>query len=150
MLHAAGPASTGRGGPVHRLAAPRPSHAEVVNIRVKAARQNERLEAKDPPIRKIIYDFNPGGRASTSTDYGDCRDLADYLSKRRTIKTHRLRPRRRTSGHAILPVLACQEIVMSRDAMLGDVLRGAAEPLEEDQIQLPYEVVAARPARRPQ
>ena len=62
-----------------------PITRDVVN-RVKAATERA-LESKEPAIRKIIYDFNPGGRASTSTDYGDCRDLADYLLKRRTVKT---------------------------------------------------------------
>ena len=114
-----------------------PITREVVN-RVKAATERA-LEAKDPPIRKIIYDFNPGGRASTSTDYGDCRDLADYLQKRRTIKTVAF-VHGEVTGHAVLPVLACQEIVMSREAMLGDALRGATEPLEEDQIRF-YETV---------
>ena len=115
-----------------------PITREVVN-RVKAATERA-LEAKDPPIRKIIYDFNPGGRASTSTDYGDCRDLADYLLKRRTIKTIAF-VHGEVTGHAVLPVLACQEIVMSRDAMLGDALRGSNEPLEEDQIRF-YENVS--------
>jgi membrane-bound ClpP family serine protease len=115
-----------------------PITREVVN-RVKAATERA-LEAKDPPIRKIIYDFNPGGKASTSTDYGDCRDLADYLLKRRTIKTIAF-VHGDVSGHAVLPVLACQEIVMSRDAMLGDAVRGAREPLEEDQVRF-YENVA--------
>ena len=118
-----------------------PITREVVN-RVKAATERA-LEAKDPPIRKIIYDFNPGGRASTSTDYGDCRDLADYLLKRRTIKTIAF-VHGEVSGHAVLPVLACQEIVMSRDAAIGDGPRQRFP--EEDQIA--YENVAReeRPA----
>ncbi|HEV8058842.1 MAG TPA: NfeD family protein [Gemmataceae bacterium] len=115
-----------------------PISRDVVN-RVKAATERA-LEAKDPPIRKIVYDFNPGGRASTSTDYGDCRDLADYLLKRRTIKTIAF-VHGEVTGHAVLPVLACQEIVMSRDALLGDALRGSKESLEEDQIRF-YENVS--------
>jgi membrane-bound serine protease (ClpP class) len=115
-----------------------PITRDVVN-RVKAATERA-LESKDPAIKKIIYDFNPGGRASTSTDYGDCRDLADYLMKRRTIKTIAF-VHGEVSGHAVLPVLACQEIVMSRSATLGDALRGSTEPPEEDQLRF-YENVS--------
>ena len=84
-----------------------PITRDVVN-RVKAATERA-LEAKDPPIRKIIYDFNPGGRASTSTDYGDCRDLADYLLKRRTIQTITpMSSAARTSSHALSMVWNAQ------------------------------------------
>jgi membrane-bound serine protease (ClpP class) len=115
-----------------------PITRDVVN-RVKAATERA-LEAKDPAIRKIIFDFNPGGRASTSVDYGDCRDLADYLLKRRTVKTIAF-VHGEVTGHAVLPVLACQEIVMSRDAKIGDALRGSNEPPEDDQVRF-YENVS--------
>src|SRR5712692_4046516 len=37
------------------------------------------LRRGDRHIRKIVYDFNPGNAPSGSTEYGSCRDLAEYL-----------------------------------------------------------------------
>ena len=96
-----------------------PITREAVN-RVKAA-TDRALEAKDPPIRKIIYDFNPGG----SRQHVDRLRRLPSISPTFSLETphhqnHRLCTWRGVTGHAVLPVLACQEIVMSRDAMLGD------------------------------
>lgn len=122
---------------------PVPITREVVN-RIKSATQRA-LEANNPPIRKIVYDFNPGGRPSTTADYGDCRDLADFILKRRSVKTIAF-VHGDVTGHAVLPVLACQEIVMSNDARLGDAVQGTRESLEDDQIRF-YENLAR--GRRP-
>ena len=65
-------------------------------------------------ISVIIFDFNPMGPNGTSS-YGNCRDLANYIEKLRHVKTVAY-VSHEVTHHTVLPVLACQELVMaSRD-----------------------------------
>lgn len=110
--------------------------------RVTAA-TDRALASIEPVIRKLILDFNPGGRPNTTPDYGDCRDLAEHLARRKQIKTIAF-VHGEVSGHAVLPVLACQDIVMTRDGRLGNVLHDRAEPLAEDQLKFYENLVQGR------
>ena len=73
-------------------------------------------------MKKIVFDFNPGDGEAATPNYGSCRDFADYIKNLKdngitTIafvhaKTHR---------HSVLPVLACNDVVMSSLAKIGAV-----------------------------
>jgi membrane-bound ClpP family serine protease len=102
-----------------------PITSEVVNgIRERVARAQ-----RDKPIAKIVFDFNPDGKEASSRDYGPCLDLADAISQLETktiafVHGPALR-------HTVLPILACQELVMSSDAMLGPVVADQDGPLND-------------------
>jgi membrane-bound serine protease (ClpP class) len=102
-----------------------PITSEVVSgIRERIAR-----DQRDKPIAKIVFDFNPDGREAASVDYGPCLDLADAISDLnvRTIAfVHGAAIR-----HTVLPILACQELVMSSDAILGPVITDKDGPLND-------------------
>jgi membrane-bound ClpP family serine protease len=122
-----------------------PIDTTVVN-RVKAA-TNRFLDRREHRGLRIIYDFNPDGYSSSTADYGTCRDLAVFLLDLQDVSTVAF-VRNEVSGHTILPVLACQEIVMSKKAKLGEALRGQTKPIEPDQL-LFYKTVAERRKRSP-
>ncbi len=102
-----------------------PITSEVVNsIRERVARAQ-----RDKPVAKIVFDFNPDGKEASSRDYGPCLDLADAISQLATktiafVHGPVLR-------HTVLPVLACQELVMSSDAVLGPVVSDQDGPLND-------------------
>ncbi len=73
----------------------------------------------------LICDFNPDGRANNSDDFGACLTLAEYLRelhKKQGIQTVAF-IHGEVTRHAVLPVLACSEVVMSSEppARLGKV-----------------------------
>lgn len=121
-----------------------PITSTVVN-RVKAV-ANHFLDRPDHHGLKLVFDFNPAGAPASTPDYGPCRDLAVYLLDLQDVTTVAF-VHGDVTGHAVLPVLACKEIVMSRHARLGDALRGQTRPVESDQL-LFYKTVAER-RRRP-
>src|SRR5262249_26170098 len=100
-----------------------PITSEVVN-RVKA-RTNRAVQRTDRRIRKIIFDFTPGrqptGGPSGTKDYGPCHDLAEFFLELQDLTTVAF-VHNDVTGHTVLPVLACREIVLSAEAKLGDVL----------------------------
>ena len=61
---------------------------------------------------KIVYDFNPDNQASGSTLFGPCLDLADYLLTVPDVTTIAF-VHAQVNRHTVLPVLACQEIVIA-------------------------------------
>jgi membrane-bound ClpP family serine protease len=118
---------------------------EIGAIKAKVGRN---LQRTDPPIRKIVFDFNPDNRPNTSDDYGVCRNLAGFILEQQEVTTVAF-VHGDVTGHLVLPVLACQEIVMAREARLGDALRGeAGKALAPDQRQF-YLLVAERRGRCP-
>lgn len=81
---------------------------------------------------RIVYDFNPDDQPASTTLFGPCLDLADYLLAldAKTIAfVHK-----DVSRHTVLPVLACKEIVMAPgdNVRLGNVLPDAADQLPGD------------------
>lgn len=85
-----------------------------VNTRIHHVIPEQRVDT-------IVFDFNPDGKPAVTTDYGPCYDLAKYiggLQGKRTIAFVHAP----TSGHTVLPVLACKEVVMGRNAVLGPIL----------------------------
>jgi membrane-bound ClpP family serine protease len=125
-----------------------PVTTDVLN-RVKTKTERA-LNRTDRPARTLVYDFNPGpgsGSASETRDYGTCADLADYLLKLSTAHRNVVTVafvHNEVSGHTVLPVLACSEIVMSRDAKLGPVFRDPGEEPRKDQLAFYADVAKAR------
>jgi membrane-bound ClpP family serine protease len=82
----------------------------------------------------LICDFNPDGRENASDDPGACQTLARYL--RDLQKQHGIHVLAYVHGkvtrHAVLPVLACSEIIMADNpsAKFGKVAE-PGKPLEE-------------------
>lgn len=82
----------------------------------------------------LICDFNPDNRDNASDDFGACLTLARYLrdlQKKQGIQVVAY-VHGKVTRHAVLPVLACSEIILSQDppARLGKVTEGD-RPLEK-------------------
>jgi membrane-bound ClpP family serine protease len=100
------------------------------------------LRRADRHIRKIVYDFNPDDKPSISPQYGSCRDLADYLLRLRRDRraTTIALVHNKVSRHSLLPVLACDQLVLAPDAKLGNDPDEPIESLARDQVEFYKEV----------
>lgn len=78
------------------------------------------------PVRKVVFDFNPNGRNSQTADFGTSYELAKYIRGLSGLTTIGFATAE-VSGHSVLPLLACNEIVVGRDVKIGDVLLGSTE-----------------------
>ncbi len=87
-----------------------------VKNRIEAARSNPAR-----PLKKVVFVFNPEDKEAMTTDYGACYELADYISKLHDLGTIAF-VTNATSGHTVLPILACKELAMSSKGSLGDIL----------------------------
>jgi membrane-bound ClpP family serine protease len=134
-----------------------PINSDVVN-RVKTETEHFLLDHPDRRGLKIVYDFNPEGYPSSTSDYGACSDLARYILRQQDITTiafvHVKEAEARkeipvaVTGHTVLPVLACKEIVMSKEAKIGDAWHDQNGAPDPDQRQF-YETVANSRGRYP-
>jgi membrane-bound ClpP family serine protease len=105
-----------------------PITSEVVNrakdmtLRAVQRFKSGAPSAPSPSVRvlKIVYDFNPDDRSASTSDFGPCSDLASFLLEQQEVHTIAF-VHNKTTGHTVLPVLACRDIVMSAEAKLGDV-----------------------------
>lgn len=82
------------------------------------------------PLKTVVFDFNPGGKDVTNTDFGACYGLAELIGKLRANMTTVAFVHGKTTGHTVLPVLACKELVMSKEARLGEVVTDGVPPLD--------------------
>jgi membrane-bound ClpP family serine protease len=116
----------------------------ITDAFVKQVQQKVNEADKNGSGRKIsvvVFDFNPGGSPSATSVYSSCYGLADYiLTLRDKFKTIAFVSNKVTQ-HTVLPVLACQQLVMSdvRDektklikAEIGDVTRRGQEHLKPE------------------
>ena len=82
-------------------------------------------EGKPADGFELLCDFNPppDARPDSTAKYGPCWELASYLLelRRHNVKT-RAYVHGEVSRHAVLPVIACGDIVMSSDARLGRIV----------------------------
>jgi membrane-bound ClpP family serine protease len=101
--------------------------------RIKSQTEAHISERRDRRGIKIVYDFNADGSPSRTEDYGVCRDLAEYFLRLQDITTIAF-VHKDVTGHTVLPVLACKEVIMSKKAKLGDVPAKQALPLERDKM----------------
>ncbi len=84
-------------------------------------------------IKKVVFDFNPDGSDAASDHRGSCRDFARYITTK--LKNNGIRTiafiHGKTTRHTVLPVLACDDLAMSSDAKIGEVVE-PNEILSED------------------
>jgi len=100
---------------------------------------------KAGPRPIFIFEFTPQkGTAGEGSSFGDALDLARFLSGDRLslVRTVAWVPRS-VQGHAVLPVLACEEIVMAKDAELGAAGNGEAGAID-DTLRRAYTEIAER------
>jgi membrane-bound serine protease (ClpP class) len=109
--------------------------ALVQRLTEEARRRYQEAAQKEGQARrlKIVYDFNPDNQPSSSTLFGPCQDLAAYLRSLPDVFTIAF-VHRDVSRHTVLPVLACQEIVMAPgdNVRLGNVAADDSEALPRD------------------
>ncbi len=99
----------------------------------------------DPASRGVLvlrFDA-PDDDGHVGSDFGRSLDLARFLTDSRLagVKTVAFLPRG-VEGHAVLVALACEEIVMAADAVLGPA--NADEPLVDDAMRAAYREIALR------
>jgi membrane-bound ClpP family serine protease len=104
---------------------PNPITSEVVNG------LRERI-ARNKGVAKIVFDFNPDGKEASTRDYGPCLDLAKEIGR---LQANTIAFVHGPVGrHTVLPVIACQQLVMASDAVLGPVLTDPATQPDEDEL----------------
>ena len=107
-------------------------------------RHLDQLKA-DPASRGVLvlrFDA-PDDDGRVGSDFGRSLDLARFLTDSRMagVKTVAFLPQG-VEGHAVLVALACEEIVMAADAVLGPA--NANEPLVDDAMRAAYREIALR------
>jgi membrane-bound ClpP family serine protease len=94
----------------------------------------------------IVFDFNPGDKDATTAEFGVCYDLADLIAKLTDVPTVAY-VHQKVSGHAVLPVLACKQIVCGPKGALGEVVGPGDAAPKPSQVNGYAEIVgAAHPA----
>jgi membrane-bound ClpP family serine protease len=107
-----------------------PITSEVVNgIKERIARSQ-----REKGLAKIVFDFNPDNKEASSGDFFASAGLAKEIT-RLPIQTIAF-VHGPVTRHSVLPVLACQELVMSQDAVLGPVVTDSKTPPDEDEMAL--------------
>jgi len=112
------------------IAVPVPLSSEgvtrVVN-RVEAARN-----LGDARPAQVVFDFNPTDKDVSGSSFGAAADLAEFIAKLHDVGTIAF-VHGKVSGHLVLPVLSCKQIVMSKDSSLGEAIRTDDPPLSDRQ-----------------
>lgn len=88
-------------------------------------------DAGERRVETVVFDFNPSGKPASTTDFGSCFDLAEFISSLKSKNTIAF-VHAPVTGHAVLPVLACKEVVMSeKGGVIGPVVAEGVPPLDE-------------------
>jgi membrane-bound ClpP family serine protease len=132
-----GPAAEGQ-----CLAVRSPLTSEEVN-RVKEVSNWVLSHAQERTAVKLVYDFNPNRTSASTSEFGPCNELAEYLMGLRDVTTIAF-VHGEVSRHTVLPVLACKELIMSADARLGPVVEDQDPPLTATKLQGYKDVVKGR------
>ena len=120
---------------------PNPITTDVVSS--VRAQVNRRIDRTNPrPVTTVVFDFNPDDKPASTANFGACLDLQDYIRKdvnQSGVKTVAF-VHKNVTGHTVLPVLACQELVMAKDAAIGQIVGENILPFgENDSKRLIYE-----------
>jgi membrane-bound ClpP family serine protease len=121
---------------------------ETTNRFVRRCHDQGLPGGKGRPI-PIVFDFNPaahGGSAAPNAtrDFGPCYDLAKHIAGLQGVLTIAF-VHAEVSRHSVLPVLACQEIVMAEGASIGGVVGpDDAEPLPKSEREAYREMLRGR------
>jgi membrane-bound ClpP family serine protease len=105
------------------------------------------VENKQRRVETVVFDFNPDSKPASTTDFGPCVDLAEFIGSLKG-KTTIAWVHATASGHTVLPVLACKELVMGKNGVVGPVLVAGVPPLNSTR-QGAYRDVYNRPDRWP-
>lgn len=95
-----------------------------IKNRIEAARANP-----NRPLKKVVFDFNPEGKETATTDFGASLELAAYIGRIQDLSTIGY-VSNAVGGHTVLPVLACKEIAMAKAGSLGEILTVGEKPTE--------------------
>jgi membrane-bound ClpP family serine protease len=118
------------------LTVPNPITTEVIN-RLK---DNVERAVKEKRVQKLVFDFNPDRKEASTHEFNACADLAEYLAQLPQVMKIAF-VHNQVTRHTVLPVLACDELVMSADAKLGEV---APDGLPSRRIVQTYLDIAGR------
>ena len=113
-------------------------------LRAAILRQLDRLESRRGQRGLLVLQFVAAGNAvAGGSDFGRSLELARFLTDPRLagVKTVAFLPDG-ASGHAVLVALACEEIVMAPDAVLGPANRD--EPRVDEAMRVAYREIAGR------
>jgi membrane-bound serine protease (ClpP class) len=73
-------------------------------------------------VKTVVFDFNLEGKDAATESFGPCYELAKYI---RTLRDNGLTTvafvHGKTTRHTVLPVIACEDLVMSAGAQIGEV-----------------------------
>jgi len=96
-----------------------------IKSRIEATRTNPRAN-----LKKVIFNFNPEGRDAATESFGASYDLAAYIRLLRNNGVQTIAfVNGKTTRHTVLPVIACEQLVMSTGAQLGAVRSTKDAPL---------------------
>jgi membrane-bound ClpP family serine protease len=112
-------------------------------VRGAILRQLDRLEGRLPQRGLLVLRFDAEADDAAASDFGRALDLARFLTSPRLsgVKTVAWLPAG-AQGHAVLVALACDEIVMAPDAVLGPA--AAAESGVDEAMRAAYREIASR------
>jgi membrane-bound ClpP family serine protease len=105
-------------------------------------RVDDALKKPDRRPRVVVFDFNPDGK-DAATDSATCYDLAEYIGRLHDVTTVGY-VHARVTGHTVLPVLACKDIVAGPQARLGQVVAPGEPALTESRKNWYRELVGSR------
>ena len=99
---------------------------------------NSRVNDAKRPVSTVVFDFNPDGKPAATTDFGSCYSLAEFIAGHRGVNTIAF-VHSQVSGHTVLPVLACKELVMrDKTGVLGPIVVEGVEALDAEVRQAAY------------
>jgi membrane-bound serine protease (ClpP class) len=84
-------------------------------------------------IKKVIFDFNLEGKEASTDSYGSAYEFAEYIRSLNNLGINTIAfVHGKTTGHTVLPVIACDDLVMSSNAQIGEV-SSKEKPVNRDQ-----------------
>jgi membrane-bound ClpP family serine protease len=141
------------------ISVPNPITSEAVQqIKQKVTDALEGTKKRN--ITTIVFDFNPLGLPNSTSDFGPCNSLAKFI---RQLQLGQIKPawphittvafvQHEATRHTVLPVLACDQVIMSGEqdkdlriykARLGGVTRDLEGVLDETE-RTAYRNIAKR------
>lgn len=72
-------------------------------------------------VATVVFDFNPDDKPALTPDFGECSNLAEFIGAQKAITTIAF-VHAPVTGHTVLPVLACTEVVMGKSGVIGPIV----------------------------
>ncbi|MCZ2341568.1 MAG: hypothetical protein LC104_07195, partial [Bacteroidales bacterium] len=101
------------------FAIPSPLTSDTVG-RIKKAIEDARSWGADRPSL-VVFDFNPEEKPTSHSEFGENYTLANYIASLHDLTTVAY-VHGKVTGHTVLPVVACKEIVVGDAAQLGEIV----------------------------